>query len=294
MDRDEVERIAFIGFGYTAKALARRLSSKGWVISGSSQSHKGADKITGQGHIGFVFNAITSDDHLIDALSDATHIIVSAPPISGGCPVLNRIASIRDQLAELYYVGYLSTVGVYGDHGGAWVDEDTPPNPHSDRSRRRLDAENAWIALGADQEFATSIFRLPGIYGPGRSAFDRLEAGTARRINKQDQVFNRMHVDDIAGAIEAELLTETYHEKIINIVDDLPAPPQDVIAYAAELMGIEPPPEIAFENAELSDMARSFYGENKRVSNKRMKTQINYQPQYPTFREGLQAIWQTR
>jgi hypothetical protein len=291
---DEINHLAAIGFGYTARALAKRLLPTGWIVTGTSQSHKGAEKISALGVNALVWNPITPDYDIIEALGDVTHILISAPPNPIGDPIFNRLVKMRDYLPELYSISYLSTVGVYGNHEGGWVDEDTPTNPASERGLRRVAAENAWLAHSEKLEVAVQVFRLPGIYGPGRSPFDRLEAGTARRIVKPGQVFNRMHVDDIAGAIEAAINCETYYDPVINLTDDLPAPPQDVIAYAAELMGVEPPPEVSFDDADMTAMARSFYGENKRVSNKRMKEQLGYKPQYPTYREGLQAIWDDR
>jgi nucleoside-diphosphate-sugar epimerase len=223
------------------------------------------------------------------ALREATHVLISAPPGEVGDPVLNQHSADLAQAPSLRWIGYLSTVGVYGDHQGDWVDETTPPNPVSQRGRRRVGAEEAWLALGADAGARVLIFRLAGIYGPGRSAIDRLRAGTAQRIVKPGQVFNRIHVEDIAEIVHASLSGGGTHA-VYNVADDEPAPPQDVIAYAAELLQMPPPPAIAIEDARLSVMAKSFYVENKRISNARAHRDLGIDLKYPNYRLGLQAI----
>ena len=198
----------------------------------------------------------------------------------------------RDDLAalpELAWIGYLSTVGVYGDCQGQWVDETAPARPTSERSLRRVRAENAWLAFGSESGRRVEIFRLAGIYGPGRNVIDNLKAGTARRIVKAGQVFNRIHVEDIAGVLAAAIDGRGVHN-IYNVSDDEPAPPQDVIACAAELLGLPVPPDIPFEQAGLTGMAGSFWAENKRVSNARIKNALGVTLAYPTYREGLRAI----
>jgi nucleoside-diphosphate-sugar epimerase len=287
-----MSHLAAIGYGYTAQALARRLDMDKWRVTGSGRTQAAAQAIHANGHKGFVLNADTPGDVLAEALSRVTHILISAAPTADGDPIIGRLAEVRANLANLSWIGYLSTVGVYGNHDGDWVDEDTPPRPSARRGQLRLQAESDWHAFAATHGIAVQVFRLPGIYGPGRSAFERLQAGTARRVNKTGQVFNRMHVDDIAGALDAAMSGGGHDCSVFNLVDDLPAPPQGVIAYAAERMGVPPPPEISFEAADMTDMARSFYGENKRVSNKRMKEMLGYKPMYPTYRDGLSAIWE--
>ena len=224
-----------------------------------------------------------------DALRSATHVLISVPPDADGDPVIRHHGRDLEASASVKWIGYLSTIGVYGNHGGAWVDETTPANPTSQRSRWRLAAEDAWRALGARSGKRTQIFRLPGIYGPGRSAIERLRKGSAQRIVKPGQVFNRIHVDDIAGALAAAIAGRGAHH-IYNVADDEPAPPQDVIVYAARLLHMPAPPEIAFEEAKLSPMARSFYAENKRVGNKRLRGELGVDLKFPSYREGLQAI----
>lgn len=286
-----MKHLAAIGFGYTAAALARQLEPSQWHVTGTKRTEAGATAIREQGYSALVLDDTTPATALVPALHDVTHLLLSAAPGANGDLILGRLEQVRSQLSQLQWVGYLSTVGVYGNHNGAWIDEETPANPSSERGRRRLLAETAWQSFGARHAVPIGIFRLPGIYGPGRSAFDRLQAGTARRINKPGQVFNRMHVDDIAGALATAMARDTASGQVFNLIDDEPAPPQDVIAYAAGLMGIAAPPEVDFEAADMTAMARSFYGDSKRVANTRMKRELGFQPRYPTYREGLAAIW---
>jgi nucleoside-diphosphate-sugar epimerase len=215
---------------------------------------------------------------------------VSIPPGPAVDLLPERLAgTIIGDAERLGWIGYLSTVGVYGDHDGAWIDETTPCVPVSGRSHKRLAAEARWTALGGRADKPVIVFRLPGIYGPGRNALAALRSGTARRIVKPGQVFNRIHVEDIARALSASVINDT-ESAIYNLTDDEPSPPQDVVAYAAELLGVEPPPEIAFEDAMLSPMAASFYGESKRVRNTLIKRALDFAPAFPSYREGLQAL----
>jgi nucleoside-diphosphate-sugar epimerase len=198
----------------------------------------------------------------------------------------------RDEIARLStlaWIGYLSTVGVYGNAAGAIVDETAELHPNNERTRARVVAESGWLALGETTGRPVQVFRLAGIYGPGRSALDKLRAGTARRIVKPGQVFNRIHVEDIASVLEASI-ARPRAGAIYNVADDEPAPPEDVIAYGAELLGIEPPPEIPFEDADLTPMARSFYGDSRRISNARIKSELGVTLAYPNYREGLRAL----
>jgi nucleoside-diphosphate-sugar epimerase len=215
--------------------------------------------------------------------------VVSVPPDQIGDPVIRLHGDDLRAAARLRWIGYLSTIGVYGDHDGGWVDEDTPANPASDRSQRRLEAEDAWLRLGRDGAGPVQVFRLSGIYGPGRSAIDNLREGTARRIIKPRQVFNRIHVEDIAAVLSAAASGRGAHT-VYNVTDDEPAPPQDVIAFAADLLGLPVPEDVPFEAANLSPMAATFYAENKRVRNGRIKSELDVQLKYPSYREGLRAI----
>ncbi len=219
----------------------------------------------------------------------ADALLVSIPPDEEGDPVLARFAGAIASASHLSWIGYLSTIGVYGDHGGAWIDEATPPKPVSDRSKERLAAENAWLDLGARSGKAVHIFRIAGIYGPGRNALKNLADGTAKRIVKPGQVFNRIHVADIAAVLMASI-ERPRAGAIYNLADDEPAPAQDVVAYAAGLAGVPPPPEVPFAEVRLGPMAASFYGESKRASNRLIKDELGVRLRYPTYREGLQAL----
>ena len=277
------------GLGYSAGVLSRRLAEQGWKISGTSTSAAGAERITAHGYSGFVFDGQTAPPEVTAALRDATHVLLSIPPGAGGDPALRAYGTDLSQSPKLTWIGYFSTVGVYGDANGGWVSEETEARPASERGQRRLEAENAWLNLGHAAAKAVTVFRLPGIYGPGRSAIDDLRDGTARRIVKPGQVFNRIHVDDIATAVAAAIAAPG-RTRIYNIVDDEPAAPQDVVAYGASLLGLPVPPDLDFATAALSPMARSFYSESKRVSNARMKTELGVRLAYPSYREGLQQL----
>jgi len=277
------------GLGYSALRLARITSAQGWTVSGTARTTKGAERIAAEGFYPFVFDGQTPEPGIGDALASTTHVLISAPPGEDGDPVLRRHAGDLQAASSLAWIGYLSTVGVYGDHQGDWVDETSEIRPTSQRSQRRLAAEDAWRAFGSQTGRRVQIFRLSGIYGPGRSAIDRLQEGTARRIVKPGQVFNRIHVADIATTLSAAIAGKG-SQQIYNVTDDEPAPPQDVIAFAAELLQTTPPPEVAFKNAELSPMAASFYADNKRVSNARLREDLGVHLNFPSYREGLAAI----
>jgi nucleoside-diphosphate-sugar epimerase len=224
---------------------------------------------------------------IAEALAQADHVLVSIPPDADGDPVLRHFGNTLKALRPKALV-YLSTVGVYGDHGGAWVDETSECRPISQRSKQRLAAEAAWRRFATETGVPVTILRLAGIYGPGRGPFEKIRHGTARRIIRFGQVFNRIHVDDVASIVEAAFGRRA--DGIFNGVDDEPAPPEDVLTFAAALLGLPPPPEQAFEAAELSEMARSFYGENKRVLNKRIKRDLSVRLAFPSYREGLCAL----
>jgi nucleoside-diphosphate-sugar epimerase len=268
------------GLGYTARALARAVEAKRWTVAGTSRDGAAPGTIAFDGE----------GDLPAEALDGVTHILVSVPPDGRGDPVLRRCrAELVARARGLAWIGYLSTTGVYGDHGGGWVDEDTPRAPLSERARRRVEAEDHWLALYRDHGLPVHVFRLAGIYGPGRNQLAAVLNGSARRIVKPNQLFSRIHVDDIVGVLEASM-AHLNPGRVYNVADDEPAPPQDVVAFAAGLLGRPAPPEVAFETAELSPMARSFYGESKRVSNRRIKQELGYRLVYPTYREGLTAL----
>lgn len=262
------------GLGFSARHLIERLDPSDWRIAGTVREAASAESWRANGIDAFAFDGTAPTPGIDAVLAKATHVLVSAPPGPDGDPVL---AHYRDALAAapaLDWIGYLSTVGVYGEHHGGWVDEATPTTPVSARSKKRRSAEQAWEAFGEQTGKRVVIFRLAGIYGPGRSAIDSVRQGRARRIIKPGQRFNRIHVTDIANAVLASMEGRG-SATILNVTDDLPAPPQDVIAYAAELLGLPPPPEVPFDEADLSPMARSFYGENKQVRNDLMKRDLD-------------------
>ena len=268
------------GYGYSAQAFVARHGAGFDEIFATTRS---AGKAAQMRHVTpLVFPDVGS------ALAQSDILIVSAPPDAQGDPVV-RVCAQDILRTKVKRIVYLSTVGVYGDHQGAWVDEETPCTPVAGRSHARLSAEDEWIALAAHLRVPLDILRLSGIYGPSRNALANLREGTARRIIKPGQVFNRIHVDDIAGAIAACIAGDD-EGRIYNVTDDEPAPPQDVVEYAAQLLGMEPPPARDFATTEMTPMARSFYGENKRVSNARIKRMLGFDFAYPTYREGLQAL----
>jgi nucleoside-diphosphate-sugar epimerase len=266
------------GLGFSAQALARRLAPKGWTVTGTSRS----------GEDGSIrFDGTKSLPR--SAFDGVTHLLISVPPGEAGDPVLNHHADDLAGLAgSVRWAGYLSTTGVYGDRGGDWVDDASPLRPSTARGARRLLAETAWRALG----LPLHIFRLAGIYGPGRNQLVSLLDGSAKRIVKPGQIFSRIHVEDIAGVLDASI-AKPDPGQAYNVCDDEPCPPQDVVAFAAKLLNMPAPPEIPFEGAELSPMAKSFYAESKRVSNARIKNELGYRLIYPSYREGLTALLAT-
>ncbi len=268
-----------IGHGYSARALAPLLIARGWRVIGTTRSEKNFAAIRAQG-----VEAMIWDGGPLP-LDRATHLISSVAPGPEGDPVLNRLGTEIAAAGQLQWVGYLSTVGVYGDHQGGWVDEETPLTPSTPRGKARVRAEAAWQALN----LPLHVFRLAGIYGPGRGPFARVRNGTARRIIKQGQVFNRIHVEDIAQVLLASI-ADPDPGAIYNVCDDDAAPPQDVIACAAELLNLPLPPEINFETADLSPMARSFYAESKRVRNDKIRRDLGVRLRYPDYRTGLRAL----
>lgn len=272
-----------LGHGYSAKALAARLMKQGWRVIGTTRSQDRADAIRATGAEAVIWPG----ESLEPALAVATYLLVSAGPDAEGDPVLRNAGDQIAAAAErLTWTGYLSTTGVYGDRGGDWVDETSECRPSTRRGQWRLAAEQAWTAVPG---LHPHIFRLAGIYGPGRGPFSKVASGQARRIVKPNQVFSRIHVDDIATILQASIANPN-PGAIYNVCDDLAAPPQDVIAHAAELLGVPVPPEVAIEDAEMSPMARSFYAESKRVSNDRIRTELGVELAYPTYREGLAAL----
>jgi NAD dependent epimerase/dehydratase family len=284
-----VSRLFAFGLGFSAQELAPRLSARGWSVAGTAREEPKIGQLRDTGYEATRFAGDKSNPELATLLQGTTHLLHSIPPGDDGDPVLKHYREELAKLGTLKWIGYLSTVGVYGDQHGAWVSEETVPKPNSARTQARVHAEQAWLDFGEEIGVPVHVFRLAGIYGPGRSVFDKLMAGTARRINKDGQVFSRIHVEDIAGVLEASM-ARPRGGAIYNVADDEPAAPGDVVAHAAKMIGVEPPPEIDFEDADLSPMARSFYQGSRKIGNALIKSELGVELRYPTFREGLISL----
>ncbi len=278
--------LLIFGFGYTARALAAPLVRDGWRVIGTTRD--GLETVEGCEVVKWPGTDMRA------ALGAATHLLISIAPDERGDPVLG---AILDQIAaasrDLVWAGYLSTTGVYGDHQGGWVDETTPLSPTTRRGALRVQAEAEWQAFATQSRLALHIFRLAGIYGPGRGPFVKIKQGTARRIIKPDQVFSRIHVDDITQVLRASM-AQPNSGRIYNVCDNLAAPPEDVLGFAAELLNMPVPAEEDYATADMTAMARSFYAESKRVSNKRIKTELGVFLKFPTYREGLRKLFETK
>lgn len=268
-----------LGHGYSASAVAARLIPQGWTVIGTCRDADRANAMRAAG-----VQPLAWPGDLGPALASASHILISAAPDAAGDPFL-RAAGDALNAANPAWVGYFSTTAVYGDHQGAWVDEDTPVTPQSDRARHRVLAEQQWLAT----PLPVHIFRLAGIYGPGRGPFVKVREGSARRVIKPGQVFSRIHVDDIAETVLASIARPN-PGRIYNVCDNDPAPPEDVLSHAAALLGLPEPPAIPYDQADMTPMARSFYGESKRVSNARILTELQVKLNHPTYREGLASL----
>jgi hypothetical protein len=282
-------QVMIFGAGYSGQAIGAEALARGKAALGTTRSADKLAELGSRGIIPYIYGGETISPELRRAMQATTHLVQSIPPGAEGDSLL-RLTSrdIRQWFPALEWIGYLSTVGVYGNHDGAWVDETTPCHPKSARALERIAAERAWQEAGQAADLPVSILRLAGIYGPGRNAFVNLARGTAHRIIKADQVFNRIRVEDIAAA--TLFLASSHTGGIFNITDDEPAPPQDVVTEAARLMGVEPPPEQAFETAEMRPMARSFYGDNKRISNAAIHN-LGFQLTHRDYRASLLELW---
>jgi nucleoside-diphosphate-sugar epimerase len=290
------------GFGYSARALARRLMDEGWIISGTCRSEEKRAALAARGIRAFLFDR---DRPLLDApaaFDGVTDILTSIPPDATGDPVLDQHGEVIAAARGLHWIGYLSTTGVYGDTGGAVVDETAPLCPTSERSRRRVEAERRWLDLFGARRCPCAtrrrwhgqpvhVFRLAGIYGPGRSAIDQVRRGEMRRIDKPGHLFSRIHVDDIGAVLHASIARPN-PGRVYNVCDDEPAEPSDVVAHACRLLGVESPPLLPFDRAAsgLSPMALSFWRDNRRVDNSRIKAELGVTLAYPNYRSGLKAI----
>ena len=280
-------KLFVFGLGYSALHFVRQ--NKDLAASGTVRSFESAKALRAQGIEAFVFDGERSEAGLAEALDAADLLLVSAPPSAAGDPVLNAYEAQLLASRKLKRGLYLSTVGVYGGADGAWVDEQSPVLAASPRGKWRIDAEARWLAFGRKRNVPVDVLRLAGIYGPGRSALEKLREGTARRVIKPGQVFNRIHVDDIAGVLR-RLIEVGGPGGLWNVADREPAPPQDVISFAAELLGLPPPPEEPFETADLSPMARSFYSDNRRISTQKLANVLGYVWRYPSYREALRDM----
>ena len=269
------------GAGYTAGYLSKTLTEQGWIVYGTTRRQERFDEIAKSG----AHPLLIDDPEMSERLSACSHVLISAGPSENEDPTLNAYQSVFVE-NRFEWVGYLSTTGVYGGTEGEWVDEDTPLHPTTTRGQQRKLAEEAWSDV---PNLPLHIFRLAGIYGPGRGPFSKVKSGKAQRIIKKDQVFSRIHVEDIVQVLSASIAAGT-NGGIYNVCDNYPAPPQDVIGYAAELLGLPIPPAIAFEDANLSPMGRSFYAENKRVANERIKSELGVALKYPDYKTGLDAL----
>ncbi|HWK44808.1 MAG TPA: SDR family oxidoreductase [Stellaceae bacterium] len=276
-----------IGLGYVALTLAERIAAEGWRVSGTCRAPAKAASLVARGIAAHATDGSTPD--IAGMLGSVTHVLSSVPPDEHGDPALALFSDALARRPDLAWVGYLSTTGVYGDRSGGWVDETMALAPRSERGRRRVVAETAWLALRYEAGLPVHVFRLGGIYGPGRSALDTVRAGTAQRVIKPGQVFSRIHVADIASVLQASMARPN-PGAAYNLADDEPTSPDEVLSYAARLLGLPPPPAVLFETANLSEMARGFYADNKRVANGRIKRELGVCLAYPTYREGLAAL----
>lgn len=282
------KHLLILGAGFSGRAVGDVFRAAGFSVSGTTRTAEKAGALRARGIAPILYDGGAMPDALAADMARASHVVQSIAPGRDGDPLFRAgMPALSALMPRLEWAGYLSTVGVYGDHKGGWVDEETVLNPVSARSVERVEAETLWLAFGAASGLPVSVLRLAGIYGPGRNALRNMEDGTARRLIKKDQVFNRIRVEDIGRS--ALFLAEHRLGGVWNITDDEPGPPQDVVAEAARLMGLPCPPDIAFETAELSPMARSFYGENKRVSNAKLKA-AGFQFRFPNYRQSLAEL----
>ena len=284
-------RLFCFGLGYTARVLAAALMGEGWTVAGTCRDEATRADLAADGIDAFLFDRDRPLDDAGTALGGATHLLSSVPPDAEGDPVLARHAGAIAAMEGLAWAGYLSSTGVYGDTGGAPVDETAAVNPTSERGRRRAEAEEGWLDLRRAAGVLVHVFRLSGIYGPGRSALDTVRAGQARRIDKPGHLFARIHVDDIAAVLRASM-ARPGPGAVYNVCDDEPAPAADVVAFACELLGVDAPPLVPFHQAagEMSPMALSFWRDNRRVDNSRIKGELGVRMKFPDYRAGLRAV----
>ncbi len=281
-------RLFCFGLGFSSQALAKRLLPQGWDISGTARN--GQDRINVKGIPTYSFDGSQFTLEISEAISRATHLLITIPPQPSGDVVLENFAEEISKARNLQWIGYLSSTGVYGDAKGECVDESSPLLASTDRNLRRIEVESAWLKIGQDHGLPVMIFRCVGIYGPGRNLLVSVRQGSARRIDKPDLVFSRIHSEDLAQTLEVSMKSPQPGE-IYNVSDDSPSPPAEAVEYACSLLGVEPPPLVPYEEADLSPTARGFYITNKRVSNKKIKQELGVKLRYPDYRSGLRALF---
>lgn len=283
------KRLFCFGYGFSASALGALLGPAGWTLAGTCRTAEGCRALVDAGVDAVPFSREAPLAEPAQSLAGTTHLLLSIPPDADGDPAFDCHGADIAAIEGLEWIGYLSTTGVYSDTGGAWVDESATPAPTSARGRRRLQAERDWLVFGEERGLAVQVFRLAGIYGPGRNALATVRRGTAKRIAKPGHVFSRIHVADISQVLAASI-AKPRADAIYNVCDDEPAPAADVVAHACTLLGVDPPPLTPLEDADLSPMARSFYADNRRVSNDRIKAELGVTLRYPNYRAGLAAL----
>ena len=285
----ESRRLFCFGLGYTGRALARACMAEGWTVAGTCRQAEGCSALAAEGIDAWLFDENNPLDDAAAALAGTTHLLASAPPVETGDGAAFLHGAAIAATESLEWIGYLSTTGVYGDHRGDWVDEDSELNPSSPRAARRVAAEEQWLDFWWNDGIPTHLFRLAGIYGPGRGPLAALAAGTAKRIHKPGHLFSRIHLDDIVATLRASMARPN-GGRVYNVCDDAPAAQADVVAFASDLLGLDPPPLVPIEDAALSPMGLSFYADNKRVRNDRIKTELGVTLAHPDYQSGLTAL----
>ena len=278
------------GLGFAAQVFVKRMQAQDWIVSGTCRAIDKKDSLKELSI--FPFDGTHVTEEIRNALSNATHLLISIPPQSSGDVVLQKLSSQIAEYKNIEWIGYISSTGVYGDTQGEWVDETSPLQPETELNVRRVEAENGWLSLVKENGCPVMIFRCAAIYGPGRNLLVSVKQGRARRIEKPGLVFSRTHVEDLAQTLEASI-RNTKPGEIYNVSDDEPSPPSEAVEYACELLSIAPPPLIPFESAELSEIARGFYQTCKRVGNNKIKEELGVKLKYPNYRSGLDAILKT-
>lgn len=288
-NKNNKKKLFCFGYGYCADALARELQKHGdWQIAGTTRDRHKKQELRENGIEGYQFDYDHPLGDPIHALRDTTHLLISTPPYSDGGPAFMAHANDIIRSTSIEWIGYLSSTSVYGDREGEWVDETSEVKPTSIRGSRRAAAEQQWYSLFRSKDMPVHIFRLSGIYGPGRSAIDSVRANVAKRVDKPGQAFNRIHIDDITQILMASIKAPS-PGAIYNVCDDDPAPSHKVVEHACKLLQCEPPPLISFFEADLAPIAMSFYNENKRVKNDKIKEELGITLKYPDYRAGLEA-----